>query len=142
MGVVNSKRVFIGALAGWVAWVVWSGVVNMVVLAGPYADAQEANLLLAAGRYPFFLPVYFLALLVISYVLAWIYAGIRDTYGSNPGTAAKLGLLAGFAISFPANFATAAWSPLSRIFPLWWLLELWIGAFLATFIAAWLYRDE
>ena len=77
MAIVNSKKVLIGALAGWVAWVVWSGLINMVMLAGRYADAQESGALLTEGRYPFFLPVYFLALLGISYILAWMYAGMR-----------------------------------------------------------------
>jgi hypothetical protein len=142
MAIVNTKKVLIGALAGWVAWVVWSALINMVMLAGRYAEAQEAGTLLTDGRYPFFLPVYFLALLGISYILAWMYAGMRDTYGANPSTAIKLGLLAGFAISFPCNFSIAAWSPLSRVFPLWWMLEMWIGAVIATFIAAWLYKED
>jgi hypothetical protein len=28
-----------------------------------------------------------------------------------------------------------------RIFPFWWMLETWVGAILATFVAGWLYQD-
>ena len=142
MAAVNSKRVLIGALAGWVAWVVWGGIINMVVLPASYEAAQQQGSLLAEARYGFFLPVYFLSLLGVSYILAWLYAGIRSTYGADAGTAVKLGVLAGFAIAFPLNFSTASWAPFSRVFPLWWMIELWAGAILATFIAAWLYRED
>ena len=142
MAFVNSKRVLMGAVAGWIAWVVWSGIVNMVILAGRYADAQQAGVLLQEPRYGFFLPVYFLALLAISYILAWLYAGIRSTYGAGPGTAIKLGALSGFAIAFPLSFSTACWAPMSRVFPMWWMLELWLGAILASFIAAYFYKDQ
>ena len=142
MAFVNSKRVLIGAVAGWVAWVVWSGIVNMVILGERYAGAQAAGTLLQEPRYPFFLPVYFLALLGVSYILAWLYAGIRSTYGAGPGTAIKLGALSGFAIAFPLSFSTACWAPMSRVFPMWWMLELWLGAILASFIAAYFYKDQ
>jgi len=142
MAAVSCKRVWLGALAGGIVWIVWSGIVNMVILAGRYPAAQEAGELLTQPRYGFFLPVYFASLLVMAYVLAWLYAGVRSTFGSGPGTALKVGALAGFAIAFPTNFSTAAWAPISRVFPLWWMVELWVGAILATLVAGWLYRDD
>jgi len=36
----------------------------------------------------------------------------------------------------------AAWATFSRVFQLWWMLELWVGAILATFVAAWYYRES
>ena len=42
---------------------------------------------------------------------------------------------------FPTNFATAVWAPFSRHFPLWWMLELWIGAILAVLVAGWFYGE-
>jgi hypothetical protein len=47
----------------------------------------------------------------------------------------------GFAAGFPTNFAMAVWAPFSRHFPLWWMLELWVGAILAALIAGWFYKD-
>jgi hypothetical protein len=47
----------------------------------------------------------------------------------------------GFAAGFPTNFAMAVLAPFSRHFPLWWMLELWVGAILAALIAGWFYKD-
>lgn len=141
MAEVNTKKVWLGALAGGVVWIIWSGIINTAILRWHYAAVQEAGVMLKEPRYGFFLPVYFISLLLIAYVLAWLYAGIRQTYGPGPGPALKLGILAGFAIAFPLNFSTAAWSPMDRVFPLWWMIELWVGAVLATLTAAWIYKD-
>ncbi|NOZ94750.1 MAG: hypothetical protein GXP47_08445 [Acidobacteria bacterium] len=139
---VSSKRVLLGALAGGIVWIVWSSIVNAVILAGRYhAMMQRPGGLLKEPRYPFFVPVYFLALLLAAYVLAWLYAGVRRSYGAGPRTALAVGILVGFVAAFPLNFSTAAWAPIPRIFPLWWMIELWVGAILATLVAAWLYQD-
>lgn len=141
MAEVNTKRVWLGALGGGVVWIIWSGIINTAILGGHYMVVQEAGTMLKEPRYGFFLPAYFISLLLIAYVLAWLYAGVRQTYGPGPGTALKLGVFAGFAIAFPLNFSTAAWSPMGRIFPLWWMIELWVGAVLASLIAGWIYKD-
>ena len=78
---------------------------------------------------------------VLSFILAWLYASVRATRGAGPGTALQLGILVGFAMGFPLNLSMATWSPLSRYFPLWWMIEMWVGAILATLVAGWLYRD-
>jgi hypothetical protein len=142
MAAVSCKRVWLGALVGGIAWIIWSGIVHMVILADHYAGAQKAGVMLSEPRYGFFLPVYFACLLIMAYVLAWLYAGVRATFGAGPATALKVGALAGFAIAFPLNFSAAAWDPVGRIFPFWWMIELWVGAILATLIAGWLYRDD
>jgi hypothetical protein len=49
--------------------------------------------------------------------------------------------MVGFIAGFPLNFAQAAWSPLERIFPLGWMLEMWLGAILATLVAGALYKE-
>ncbi len=138
---VNSKRVLLGGLAGGVVWIVWSAIINVVILGPRYEAIQGAGGLLREPRYPFFLPVYFLTLILIGYILAWLYAGVRGTYGAGPKTALAVGILVGFAAAFPLNFSTAAWAPIARIFPLWWMVELWVGAILAALVAGWLYRD-
>jgi hypothetical protein len=39
------------------------------------------------------------------------------------------------------NLSMASWAPFDRIFPLWWMLDLWVGSILATFVSAALYKD-
>ncbi len=60
---------------------------------------------------------------------------------ASPRTALMLGLAMGFGVGFPLNFSAATWMPVSQIFPSWWIIDLWVGAMLATFVAGWLYRD-
>jgi len=139
---INSRRVWLGALGGWVVWMIWSMAINLGVLATGYAEAQKSGMLLTEPRYGFFLPAWFVTLFLLSCVLAWVYAGVRTTYGPGPGTAIKVGVLVGFAAGFPLAFSTAAWSPLARLFPLWWMVELWVGAVLSAYVSAWLYRES
>jgi len=139
---VNARRVWLGALGGWVVWVVWSMAINLGVLAAGYTEAQKAGMLLSEPRYSFFLPAWLVTLFVLSYVLAWVYAGVRAVRGAGPGTAIKVGLLIGFAAGFPLAFSTAAWSPLARLFPFWWMVELWVGAVLSAYVSAWMYRES
>ena len=141
MAAINSRRVALGALAGGVVWTVWSMTINLVILGPRYAEAQSAGLLLKAPRYPAFPVIWIAGLFLLSWGLACLYAWVRATRGAGPGTAVTVGLLVGFAAGFPCNFATATWAPLARTFPLWWMLELWVGAVLATLVAGWLYRD-
>jgi hypothetical protein len=42
----------------------------------------------------------------------------------------------------PGNFAQAVWSPVSRMLPLGWMLEMWAGAILAAVVAGFLYKDK
>jgi hypothetical protein len=141
MAAINSKRVWIGALAGGVVWTVWSMIINMAILAPRYAAAQQAGQLLSEPRYGYFLPVYILSTFALAYVIALLYAWSRGTSGAGPGTALKIGLMVGFAAGFPGNFATATWSPVERVLPLWWTLEMWVGAIAAALVAGKLYRD-
>ncbi len=141
MAAINSKRVFLGAVAGGVVWFIWSMIINLTVLGARYEAAQQAGQFLKEPRYPFFVGQWIIILFLLSYILAWLYASARSTLGPGPGTALRIGLLVGFAISFPLSFSTATWSVLDRIFPLWWMLELWVGAVLATLVAGWLYKD-
>jgi hypothetical protein len=105
------------------------------------AHAQQAGLFLKEPRYPFFPAAWIVVLFLISYILAWLYASARVTRGAGPKTALTIGLFVGFAAGFPSNLAQATWSPVDRIFPLWWMLEMGVGAILAAFTAGWPYRD-
>jgi hypothetical protein len=141
MAAINKKRVALGVLVGGLIWSIWSMVVNTVFLGTHYAAAQEAGRLLKEGRYPLFLAYWFVGLFLFTYILTWIYLSLRQTLGAGPGTAVRVGFLVGFAIAFPVNLSVATWVPIERVFPLWWMLDLWVGAILATFVSAWLYRD-
>ena len=138
---INTRRVWLGAVVGWIAWGVWSTIINMVILVPRYAAAQKAGVMLVQPRYPFFVPAWFVVLFVLALVGAWLYAGARATRGAGPGTALKVGAALGFASGFPIAFSLATWAPFSRVIALGWLLDLWIGAALATLVAGWLYRD-
>jgi hypothetical protein len=141
MAVVNTKRVWLGALVGWIAWAAWSSFVNLVVLMPRYTAAGQRGTILKVPRYPFFLPAWFVALFVLALICAWLYAGARATRGAGPKTALSVGLVVGFASGFPLAFSLSAWATFSRFISLWWMLDLWVGAILATLLAGWLYRD-
>ena len=143
MAAVNKKRVAIGVLVGGLVWAIWSMVVNAVILEPHYAAAQNAGQLLKNPRYPvaLFLTYWNVGLFLFTYILTWIYLSLRETLGPGPKTALRVGFLVGFAIAFPMNLSMAAWAPFDRIFPLWWMLDLWVGSMLATFVSAALYKD-
>lgn len=142
MAAINSKRVWIGALAGGVAWTVWSFAIGMLLIGeARYQKAQQAGVFLTEPRYPYFPVVWILTLFALSYAGAWLYARVRAVAGAGPGTAACVGAWLGFAAGFPGNFAQSAWLNADRMLPLGWTLDLWGGAILATLIAGWLYRD-
>ena len=141
MAAVNKKRVVLGVLVGGLAWCMWSGLVNGVILSTHYAAAQDSGALLREARYPLFLVYWFVGLFVFTYILTWIYLSLRETLGPGPKTALRVGFLVGFAIAFPVNLSVAAWVPIDRVFPLWWMLDLWGGAMLATFVSAALYKE-
>jgi hypothetical protein len=141
MAAVNKKRVVLGVLAGGVAWGIWSTVVNAVILSSRYMAAYDAGQLIKGGRYPLFLVYWFVGLFLFTYILTWIYLSLRVTLGPGPKTALRVGFLVGFAMAFPLNLIVATWVPISRAFPLWWMLDLWVGAILATFVSAALYKD-
>lgn len=141
MAAVNKKRVALGVVAGGVVWGIWSTVVNAVILSSQYIAANDAGQLIKGGRYPLFLLYWFVGLFLFTYILTWIYLSLRVTLGPGPKTALRVGFLVGFAMAFPLNLIVATWVPISRSFPLWWMLDLWVGAILATFVSAWLYKD-
>ena len=61
--------------------------------------------------------------------------------GPGPGTALKIGFLAGFLAGFPDNFAQATWFVGGRALPFGWMVEMWLGAILAALVAGFLYKE-
>jgi len=139
---LNRGRLWLGGIVGGVVWVVWSFIINLAVI-GPsrYTQAQDAGQFLKQPRYPAFEAQWIVMLFVLAIILAHLYAWVRQTLGPGPKTALKVGCLVGFAAGFPSNFGTATWGTMSRIFPLGWLLELWVGSILATLVAGALYKE-
>jgi hypothetical protein len=137
---LNQARIWIGGIAGGVVWSLWSLFIGM--RQAPLYDAmQKQGLFLKASRYPFFTGQWILLLFVMSILLAYLYAWSRATAGAGPKTALKIGMLVGFCAGVPGNFAQAAWSPVPRMLPLGWMLDLWIGAILASLVAGFLYKE-
>ena len=141
MAAVNRSRVLLGAVAGGVVWTVWSVGLNLLFLAKYYAAGQQAGFFLAEPRYPLFPAQWILTLFLCAFCMASLYARVRVSCGPGPKTALQLGAVVGFVAGFPLSFASATWSPFPRMIPLGWMLEMWVGAILATLVAGWLYKD-
>ncbi|HMD84309.1 MAG TPA: hypothetical protein VKO18_06375 [Terriglobia bacterium] len=142
MVTIGLRRVALGTLAGGVVWGIWSTIINMVILPSKYQFAQAHQLLLTQPRYPLFVVYWFVTLFLLTYILTWVYASARATLGPGPITALRVGLLVGFAMSFPLSLSMAAWAPFSRGITLGWMLDLWVGSILATLVSAWLYKES
>jgi phosphoglycerol transferase MdoB-like AlkP superfamily enzyme len=142
MAAIGLRRVILGTLAGGVVWGIWSTIVNVVFLMPRYQFAQKAGTLLAHPRYPLFYLDWFVLLFVLSYILTWAYVSVRNVFGPGPITALRVGFLMGFMCAFPLSLSLAAWAPFSRVITLGWMLDLWVGAMLATLVSAWLYKES
>ena len=142
MAAISIRRVALGTLAGGIVWGIWSTIINMVFLAPKYAVAQKAGALLAHPRYPLFYGYWFVLLFVLTYILTWAYVSVRNVFGPGPITALRVGFLLGFLMSFPLSLTMAAWAPFGRSIVLGWMIDLWAGAILATFVSAWLYKES
>lgn len=137
---LNHARVWLGGIVGGVVWTAWSFFIGMRQV--PFYEAmQKQGLFLKESRYPLFAVQWIVLLFVMSIILAYLYAWSRNTAGPGPRTALKIGMLVGFCAGVPGNFAQAAWSPVPRILPLGWMLEMWVGMILATLAAGWLYKE-
>jgi len=141
MAAIGLRRVLLGTLAGGVVWGIWSTLINLVILVPKYAGAQKAGWMLAQPRYPLFVLYWYVMLFLLTYILSWVYVSVRSTLGPGPVTALRVGLLVGFMSGFPLSLSLATWAPFSRALPLWWMLDLWVGSILATFVSAWLYKE-
>jgi len=139
---VNRGRIWIGGLVGGVVWTIWSFLDGRFIIGSArYAAAQASGQFLKEPRYSSFVVLWIVMLFVLAIILAHLYAWARPTLGPGPMTALKIGLLVGFAAGFPGNFGQAAWSPIDRMFPLGWMLDMWVGSILATLVAGWLYKE-
>ena len=82
---MNSKRILIGALAGGVAWTIWSMIVNMGILGSTYMAEGSAGHVLIQPRYG--LAVFMITWIVIFFFFR--YRGLsvcRSAYELGAGT--------------------------------------------------------
>lgn len=137
--VINTKRVWLGALAGGIVFTVWAGIVESWILGRELYD--RAGIFRDDPRYGVFLPVLILSFFVAAYALAWLYARVRAGMGPGPRTALTLGFWVGFIAGFPTNLGLAAWLEAPRLLPLGWMLEVWVGCILAAWVVGWVYQE-
>ncbi len=139
---LNKSRIWLGGLAAGLVWNIWSFVIGFLVIGmGRYQAAQQRGMFLQTPRYPAFQVQWIVLLFILGICMAYLYGWSRTVLQPGPGAAIKVGTLVGFIAGFPLNFAQATWSPLERVFPLGWMLEMWIGAILATLVAGALYKE-
>ena len=139
---VNKGRVWLGGLAGGVVWAAWSFILNDFVVGNArYVAAQNAGIFLKTPRYPFFVAQWIILLFVLAAIVAHLYAWTRQTLGPGPGTALRIGFWVGLVAGFPENFAQATWSAVDRSLPLGWMIEMWLGAILASLVAGFVYKE-
>ena len=139
---LNRGRVWLGGLAGGVVWTLWSYLVgHFVITDARYVAAQNAGLFLKTPRYPLFVVQWIVLLFILAITVAHLYAWARQSLGPGPGSALKIGFLAGFLAGFPGNFAQETWFAGDRVLPFGWMIDMWLGAILAALVAGWLYKD-
>jgi hypothetical protein len=138
---LNTTRIWLGGIAGGVVWNAWSMFIG-IRQAPFYAAMQQRGFFLQQPRYPFFVAQWVALVFILSILIAHLYAWSRATAGPGLKTALKIGIIAGFCAGVPGNFAQAAWSPIPRVMPLGWMLDLWGGAILAAVVAGFLYKDR
>jgi hypothetical protein len=139
---LNRGRIWLGGLAGGVVWTLWSFLVgHYVITDARYLAAQNAGLFLKQPRYPMFVAQWIVLLFILAIAVSHLYAWARAGMGAGPGTALKVGFLAGFFAGFPGNLAQANWFPGSRGLPFGWMIDMWFGAIFAALVAGWLYKD-
>ncbi len=140
---INTQKVVVGGLAGGVVLAVYDYVVNGVILAARNEAALNAlNPGLAANLEGAATMVTFIAMdLVFGIVLAWTYAMVRPRFGPGPRTAMIAGLqvwIVGLLLYLGMTvMGMWGWTYLfmSAVFFLFGLL-------IASYIAAFLYREE
>jgi hypothetical protein len=137
---LNTTRVWLGGIVGGVVWSAWGFFIQ--TRQTPFYEAmQKQGLFLKEPRYSFFTPLWILLIFMMSVLVAYLYAWSRATAGAGPKTALKIGMIVGFCAGVPGNFAQATWSPVPRVLPLGWMLDLWVGAILAAMVAGFLYKE-
>jgi len=138
---VSLRRVALAGMAGGIVWSGWNALINLWVLQERFAVAVEGQRLLLEPRYPFYVAGSYVILFVLSLIIAWLYAWIRPARGKGPLTALPIGFLVGLVAGLPTNYTVVCLVDIDKLFPLWWMLDFWVGSILAALVAGFVYRD-
>ncbi len=139
---LNKGRIWLGGLAGGVVWNIWSFLLGIYVIGtARYTALQNAGIFLKTPRYPYFVGQWIVILFILAIIIAHLYAWTRQTLGPGPGTALRIGFWVGLVAGFPLNFAQATWSAAGRELPMGWMIEMWLGAILASLVAGFFYKE-
>lgn len=139
---LNKGRIWLGGLVGGVVWNAWSFLLNTYAIGNArYTALQNAGIFLKTPRYPYFVGQWIVILFILAIIVAHLYAWTRQTLGPGPGTALRIGFWVGLVAGFPLNFAQATWSAAGRELPLGWMIEMWLGAILASLVAGFFYKE-
>ena len=140
MAAINRKRFLLGVLSGFLVWLLWSGLLNFVVLASRYPVAQDAGHLLKHQPYRLFLLTWFLTIFVLSLIAGLFYVWARASLGPGLRTSLTVGPLLALAVAMPIEVTTSRFT-IDHMFTICWLADLVVGMVLATLVVGWLYRD-
>src|SRR5882762_4489114 len=134
-------RVILGGLLAGLVINVVCGVNYGLIIGKRIMEAQQHGHFLQQPRFPFQL-AWMLLMFPVGIALVWLYAAVRPRLGPGPGTALKVGLVAGFLMGVPDNLANAAWGLSGRYLPTMWMIEHVVACMLGTLVGAWLYREQ
>ena len=137
---INQKRLLMGSFLGFAVWAIWSGFLNLAVLASRYRVEQDAGHLLKHHSYSVYLLSWFLTIFLFSAIAAQLYAWARASLGPGLRTALTVGPLVGFLAAMQIEVITSRF-PIDHRFTVLWIIDLVVGAILATLVAAWVYKD-
>ena len=141
MGKINMQKVIVGGLIAGVVLNVVDTVLFGVVLKDQMAAAMAAlnKPAVSNAQIPWFVFLDF----VLGVFLVWLYAAMRPRFGAGPGTAAKAGLVAWFAVGLlTALFWWPAALPLPHNLTIISTVVFLVSAPLATVVGAKFYTEE
>ena len=138
---INWRRVFLGALASWVVFVVLWVAAVFLFLGTAAADSWKA-LGLQLPRGSEFIPFWLVFVYLLGVIALWLYAAIRTRYGPGPKTAVR----AGVAVWLIGKVMHMMFFTAVGLFPLRFaVMSTVIDLVLivaATVVGAWLYQED
>ena len=138
---MNTGRIFLGGIAGGVAFNAVSMAINIAALGDRYALLQSQEVFRKEPRLPF-VPLWLLAIFLVSIGLVWLYAAARQRLGPGPRTAMMIGLTVGLIAGVPHPMAQYAWSYQGGFVSLFQAIEFVAGCTAATLVGAWVYKED
>jgi len=140
MGKIAVGRVIIGGLVAGLIINISESVLHAFILGPAWMDYQKIHNfggMTGGGSITMIVLLFILGLVAV-----WLYAAIRPRFGAGPKTAIYAGLVIWLLVSVMSNLGGLAvgvyTSSIAITMLLWTLVEMP----LATFVGAWIYREE